>query len=408
MENVLPLGEKMAKNVIVEHAKHPKIKNQNIEIVERKGIGHPDTLADGISEAVSESLSKEYLDRFGKVLHHNTDKVLIVGGSAEPEYQGGRIKKPIQVVVAGRGTTKAGDEKIPINKIAKKACREYLKKTVRNLDVEKHTEIESRIGSGSVDLKKVFEEQGVPSSNDTSIGAAYAPFSETEKLALETERTLNSDDFKNKFPAVGEDIKVMADRENDHINLTVAMATISQYIDNLDHYISLKEEVKEYIYDIADNITEKQIDVYINTADNHDEGVVYMTVTGTSAEMGDDGMTGRGNRSNGLITFDRPMSLEAAAGKNPVNHVGKIYNILSMEVAQEVSEIEGVEEVFVRTLSQIGEPIDDPKVMNVRIIPEDGLSVKNLEKDAKNIAIGHLENIESLSERIINGEMQVF
>ncbi|KXB06412.1 S-adenosylmethionine synthetase [candidate division MSBL1 archaeon SCGC-AAA382C18] len=398
----------MAKNVVVEHAQRPKIESRNVEIVERKGIGHPDTLADGISEAVSEALSKEYLEKFGKVLHHNTDKVLIVGGKAKPEYQGGTIEKPMHIVVAGRGTTKVGDEKMPINEIAKKTCKEYLDKTVRNLDVEKHTEIDSRIGSGSVDLKNVFEEQGVPSSNDTSTGTAYAPFSETEKLALETEKALNSEEFKNQYPAVGEDIKVMIDRENSNINLTVAMATVSSYLDDLNHYISLKEDIKDYIQDLASKITEKTVEVHLNTADNHDEGVVYKTVTGTSAEMGDDGMTGRGNRTNGLISFDRPMSLEAAAGKNPVNHVGKIYNLLSMEVAQEVSEIEGVTEVFVRTLSQIGEPIDKPKIMNIKLLSKDGVTVDNLKSDVRNIAEEHLENIENLSQRIINGELSVY
>ncbi len=398
----------MVKNIVVESSDRPYIERQNIEIVERKGIGHPDTLADGISEAVSEALSKEYLDRFGKVLHHNTDKVLIVGGSAKPEYRGGEIEKPIYIVVAGRGTSKAGNEKIPINKIGARACRNYLDEKVRNLDVENDTEIESRIGSGSVDLKNVFAKEGVPSANDTSIGTAYAPLSETEKLALETERTLNSPEFKEKYPAVGEDIKVMADRENNHINLTVAMAVVSSYVDDLDHYISLKEEVKEEIGDLASDITDKQVEVYLNTADDHEKGIVYTTVTGTSAEMGDDGMTGRGNRPNGLITFDRPMSLEAAAGKNPVNHVGKLYNLLSMQIAQDVAELEGIKEVFVRTLSQIGKPINQPKVMNVKILPEDKKDIKNLSSDARGIAEEYLENIRGLSEKIIDGEVQVY
>lgn len=393
---------------MVERSQRPSIASHNIEIVERKGIGHPDTLADGLSEAVSGALSREYLDRFGQILHHNTDKVLIVGGSANPEFQGGKVGKPIYVVVAGRGTTSAGGQEIPINEIAEETTREYLDNIVRHLDVQKHVEISSRIGSGSVDLKSVFERQGVPSANDTSIGTAYAPFSETESLALETERKLNSEEAKDKFPPIGEDIKVMAQRVDDQIDLTVAMATISPLLDDLDHYLSLKEEVIDYVCDLAADITDKSVDVHVNTADEPEKGVIYYTVTGTSAEQGDDGMTGRGNRVNGLITFDRPMSLEAAAGKNPVNHVGKLYNLLASQIARKVSEVEGVDEVFVRVLSQIGKPIDQPRVLNVRLLPEEGQSVSDLEGEAESIANESLDNIQELTKRVVEGELRVY
>ncbi len=59
----------------------------------------------------------------------------------------------------------------------------------------------------------------------------------------------------------------------------------------------------------------------------------------TSVEMGDDGATGRGNRGNCLITPMRPMSIEAIAGKNPVNHVGKIYNVIAQQVAEETGDL---------------------------------------------------------------------
>lgn len=398
----------MDRNIVVEHSERPWIEKQNIEIVERKGIGHPDTLADGLSEAVSQALSLEYLDIFDNILHHNTDKVLIVGGRAEPELGGGEVKDPIYIVLAGRGTTQAGDQEIPINEIAKKAAEKYLDKTVRFLDIQDHAEISSRIGSGSVDLKSVFERHGIPSANDTSIGMGYAPFSETEKLALETERALNSEEVKEKMPAIGEDVKVMVQREDDHINLTVAMATISSLLDDVDHYLSLKEEVSDYVLDLASEITEKPVEAHVNTADDPEKEVIYTTVTGTSAEHGDDGMTGRGNRVNGLITFDRPMSLEAAAGKNPVNHVGKLYNLLSEEVAEEVSEIEGVKEVFVRALSQIGKPIDQPRVLNIQVLPEEGENLNDIKAEAENIGEEHLENIEKLTEKIVKGKVQAY
>ncbi|MFW5912474.1 MAG: methionine adenosyltransferase [Candidatus Hadarchaeota archaeon] len=397
----------MDRNIVVERSAKPAIENQNIEIVERKGTGHPDTLADGISEEVSRALSKEYIKRFGRIFHHNTDKVLIVGGEADVNFGGGEVTRPIYVVIGGRGTTKVDGEEIPVDELAKRTTYDYLDEKICNLDSKSEVDVNPKIGSGSVDLKGVFEREGIPSANDTSIGIGYAPLSETERLALETEETLNSKKVKKKFPAIGEDIKVMAQKENDHINLTVAIAMVSKYVDDIGHYLSLVGDVEEFIHGFSEKITDKPLDVSVNAADDPDEGVVYQTVTGTSAEQGDDGMTGRGNRVNGLISFDRPMSLEAAAGKNPVNHVGKLYNILSMEVAQEISGLEGVSEVYVRTLSQIGHPIDQPKVMNIRILPERGVNVNTLSSDAQSIASEHLENVTDLSERIVDGKVRV-
>ncbi len=398
----------MTPNILVEKSHRPPAEDHEVEIVERKGIGHPDTLADGISEAVSQSLSKEYLKRFDNILHHNTDKVLIVGGSANPVFGGGQMDSPIYVVVAGRGTDKVGDEEIPVDEISIEAARKFLDDKVRNLDLEKHVDIESKIGSGSVDLMNVFENDGVPSSNDTSIGVGYAPLSETERLAMETENVLNSSEFKEDYPAVGEDVKVMVRRQGDEIDVTIAIAMVSSYLDGLDHYLSLKDDIEEEMQKVASEITDRDVNINVNTADEPENEVVYQTVTGTSAEQGDDGMTGRGNRVNGLITFDRPMSLEAAAGKNPVNHVGKLYNVLSEEIAQEISGIEGVDEVFVRTLSQIGAPITEPKVLNVRVSPEEGYSVSSLQSTAESIAKDNLENILDLSEKIVEGKCRVY
>ncbi|MFB6147348.1 MAG: methionine adenosyltransferase, partial [Candidatus Nanohaloarchaea archaeon] len=60
------------------------MENCETELVERKGIGHPDSICDGVAESVSRALCREYRDRFGKVLHHNTDEVQLVAGSSEP------------------------------------------------------------------------------------------------------------------------------------------------------------------------------------------------------------------------------------------------------------------------------------------------------------------------------------
>ncbi|RLF13401.1 MAG: methionine adenosyltransferase, partial [Thermoprotei archaeon] len=347
-------------NVIIEELNQKPIEEQIVEIVERKGIGHPDSIADGIAEEYSRKLCEEYIRRFGVILHHNVDKVLVVGGQARPEFGGGEILHPIYILISGRATTevrtKEGVESIPIGKLALEAAREWISRNFRYLDPERHIIIDYRVGKGSVDLVGIFElgKGKVPLANDTSVGVGFAPLSETEKLVYETERYLNSEEFKKRVPEVGEDIKVMGLRIGNSIKLTVAAAIISSLTPDPDHYLSVKEEIKETVEKLASRITDKEVEVYVNTADKPDKNIFYLTVSGTSAEHGDDGMTGRGNRVNGLITPTRPMSLEAAAGKNPVSHVGKLYNVLAFRIAEEIAKLDEVKEAYVKILSQIG------------------------------------------------------
>jgi S-adenosylmethionine synthetase len=266
------------------------------------------------------------------------------------------------------------------------------------------------IRRGSVDLITTFDaNQEMPLANDTSFGVGYAPLSQTEKAVFETERYLNSDQVKKELPEIGEDIKVMGLRRDKHIDLTVGVPQISSLTPDLQHYLSIKEEIKERVADLGDGITAYPIDVYVNTADVPERNIVYLTVTGTSAEQGDDGNTGRGNRSNGLITPCRPMSLEAAAGKNPVNHVGKIYNVLANQIAEKVyADVTGIEEIYINILSQIGKPIDQPLVADVQLILENGISLKKINNDVKSIVDEELANIKHITREIIEGKRGLF
>ncbi len=398
------------RNIIVEEIKKTPVEQQKVEIVERKGLGHPDSLADGIADAVSKALCKEYTENFGTVLHHNTDQVEIVGGRAAPEFGGGRMLSPIYILLSGRATTMVGNKLVPVNKVAVRAAKDYVKSVMRNLDAENDLIVDSRIGQGSTDLMDVFARKGkVPSANDTSFGISFAPLSDTEKLVLETEKLMNSDKFKKKYPESGEDIKVMALREDDHILLTIADAMIAKYIPNMQHYSDTKEKMKAEIEKLASNITGRQVDVLINTADDYERGCVYITVTGTSAEMGDDGSVGRGNRVNGLITPNRFMSMEASAGKNPINHVGKLYNLLAYEIAKDVAElVDSIDEVYVRLLSQIGAPIDKPRAASVQLLMKEARQFEKAKAKCESIADYQLEDITKLTDMIISGELTTF
>lgn len=398
--------------ISIEELAQKAVYEQEVEMVERKGKGHPDTLADNISEAVCRELCKYYLENYGTILHHNVDKALIVGGRAVPKFGGGMLCEPIYVIVAGRAVThvmrESSMDMVPIGSLALKAMRDCIKQTFRHLDPDNHVIFDYKIKQGSVDLVKVFElGKEVPLANDTSFGVGYAPFSETERLVLEVERTLNSQEYKRKNPAVGEDIKVLALRRGKKVYLTIACAMVSSYINSLDEYLNIKEEVREDVLKIASKY-DVEVDVKVNTADKPEVGLVYLTVTGTSAEAGDDGNTGRGNRANGLITPNRYMSLEAVAGKNPVSHVGKIYNVVSTNIAKRIyEETQRIKEVYVYMLSRIGYPIDKPLIVNVKVIPQEGLRVESIKYEVESIVEAELNNIVNVRDWLLKAPLDL-
>ncbi|MFB6094279.1 MAG: methionine adenosyltransferase [Halanaeroarchaeum sp.] len=398
------------RNIRIQSLDRGAVEDQEVEIVERKGIGHPDSLCDGIAEAVSRALAREYVDRFGRVLHYNTDETQLVAGDAAPAFGGGEVIEPIYVLIVGRATKHYEGEAIPVDAIALEAARSYLRETLPNLDLESDVVVDVKLGEGSGDLQEVFGEDGTrtPMANDTSFGVGHAPLTETEQIVLDTERRLNGE-FGEDHPALGEDIKVMGKREGDVIDLTVAAAMVDTHLPTMESYEAEVEAVREFVADLAGAHTDHEVHVHVNTADDPEEGSIYLTTTGTSAEQGDDGSVGRGNRSNGLITPNRSMSMEATSGKNPVNHIGKIYNLLSNRIATHVvDEVDGIRDLRVRLLSQIGSPIDDPHVADLHVTTAEGVTLADIEGDVRDIVDDELAHVADVTDLIIAGELTTF
>ncbi|MDF0591725.1 methionine adenosyltransferase [Candidatus Methanocrinis natronophilus] len=353
------------------------------EVVERKGLGHPDTLADGISEAISVELSRRYMEEFGEILHHNVDKVLITAGKTEVRFGGGRVIEPPTVIVGGRATTAF---RMDLDPIIVRAASDHLDRSVANL---REFNVDSRVKEGAPELRSLMKR----GANDTSIGVGFAPLSPTEELVLELERRMT------KIRGVGEDTKVMAVRIGDSLNLVAAAAIVSKFVSSMEDYLEVKEKVREAIAGAADAA------IAVNAADDGQN--IFLTLTGSSIEMGDDGATGRGNRGSGLITPMRPMSIEAIAGKNPVNHVGKIYNVVAGRAAAEIAEMEGVTEAYVTLVSRIGSPLNDPLLKAVEIRGEQNPRDEEKRK-MEAIVDRHLEGAGDLVEEFIAGKLRVF
>lgn len=397
----------MTRNIVVEEITQTPVKYQETEIVERKGKGHPDCIADALAENVCRALCKMYFERFGMILHHNTDETQIVGGQSAPKFGGGVVLEPAYILLVGRATTEVNGDRLPFRSAAVGAAVEYLRNNFKHLNVDTDVAIDCRIGKGSVDLRELYSTKKLR-SNDTSFGVGYAPMTDTEKITLEVERQINGR-LKKRLPEVGEDVKVMSFRQGNQIRVTVAAAMIDSEIPDLDHYKSAKHELVQKLLDHVVKITDANVEINVNTADDYSNNIYYLTVTGLSMENGDDGSVGRGNRVNGLITPCRPMSMEASAGKNPVTHVGKLYNVLAFKIADEIVKLhDGIEEAHVRILSQIGKPIDKPQLASVKLILRKDLKLNTVKSDAESIVNENLATIHRLTETIMHGKTMLF
>jgi S-adenosylmethionine synthetase len=375
-----------------------------VEIVERKGIGHPDTICDSLAEAASQALCRLYRESAGVILHHNVDKVLLRGGAARPAFGGGAVIEPIEIFLAGRATRRFGATDLPVDQCIEEACRSWLDEHIRYLDARAHVKLHILLHPSSEALTDLFLRQrasGVALSNDTSCGAGYAPLSPLEKAVYAVERHLNGPSLQAVHPEVGEDIKIMGVRREQASLLTIALAFVDAHIPNAEQYLAKKDALRDEVARTAREFIDADLAVAINTADAMPNGL-YLTVTGTSAEAGDDGEAGRGNRANGLITPYRPMTLECVAGKNPVNHVGKLYNIAAALIADDI--VHAVEEVIAAEcylVGQIGHPINEPQVVDMRIRTARGTSPQELRPRIEAIVAAQLKHIGALADDLL-------
>ena len=398
--------------IIVEPYRGTPVSEHRVEIVERKGTGHPDYLCDSMMEAVSIALSREYLREFGTVLHHNIDKGLLAAGRVEKRFGGGRVMKPMELTIGDRATFKAGRKRIPVVDIAVDAAQRWLKENMRFVDPKKHMKYRAVLAPGSEELSDIFSRPGrTRGANDTSAAVGYYPLSPCEEVVLGLERYLNSPRFKQKHPGTGEDIKVMGLRTGNVLDLTVAMPLLCRHIRSEQDYFENKEllirDMRKYVQRLEGF---RDIRIHFNTLDEKCRGLggVYLSLLGTSAEDADSGQVGRGNRVNGLISMNRPMGTEAAAGKNPVSHVGKIYNVLAHKIAKDLYEnIEGIREVYVLLLSRIGTPIDMPQMATAQVLLERGKRVGEIMGQAEYIFKREFADINRFCTRLSKGNYPI-
>ncbi|MBM4429626.1 MAG: methionine adenosyltransferase [Chloroflexi bacterium] len=399
------------RNITVETLKGTPVEEQAVELVERKGIGHPDSICDAIMEAASVALCQEYEKVFGRVVHHNIDKCLLVAGRTSPKIGGGHVDEPMRLVFGDRAIYEIGGKRVPVGEIAEATAEQWFHKNLRFVDAKQHVIFQNEIKPGSPELTDIFDRE-VIGANDTSAAVGYAPLTDTERIVLATERYLNSAAFKELFPEAGEDIKVMGYRRYRELTLTIALAFVDRFVSSEKGYFARKAEIKAateaFVAKQKGNFDKVTID--LNTLDMEGRGQdgMYLTVLGTSAEGGDCGQVGRGNKVNGVIALNRPMSTEAAAGKNPIAHVGKIYTLLTHEIANKIWKgVPGIAEVYVWLCSQIGHPIDKPLIASAQVVLKPGVQMADIQGPVTDVMEQELADIYTFTKRLTRGEFSV-
>jgi len=299
-----------------------------IEVIERKGIGHPDTIADNLSEGLSKKLLKEY----GRVKHYNVDKTMVCAGEIEKE----KFKTPVRIVFAGQYTKIKN-----IDSILEDVVKETLVFEIKNgLEYK----IYNFLNQGSPDLNDIF---ACKKANDTSFAVGY-PETENEKLV----KSIGSyiDHLHKTDKHIGTDNKVMFAFDGKEKSVYIALAFLDSFKDTKEYFDNkkqLEEKLKQKF---------KIKNLNINIGDTKE--TQFITKTGTSLEMGDSGATGRGNRRNGLITPTKPMTLEAYYGKNPITHIGRTYQDLAIEMAKKKKK-------DILLLNKIGGDIKKPMIFEI-------------------------------------------
>ncbi len=400
----------MSDKIFIETANATPTFKKRFEFVERKGLGHPDTICDLVMDKVSIELSKLYLKETGVIQHHNMDKTMLVAGQTENKFGGGKILKPMKLVMGDRVTTSVDGRQLPIGDFAITTAKSWFEKNLRYVKDE-HVEYQLELGKSSGQLRSIFKSQESIASNDTSVLVGYAPYTETESIVLDMEQYINSKKFKTEFPASGEDVKIMGFRNGEYLDLTVAIAFVDSFVDSQNDYFKKKRQMLDALTEFARMKTALKVNTAINCLDNENKGIegMYLTVLGTSADNADSGEVGRGNKANRVISPSRPAGAEAIAGKNPVSHIGKIYNALSFKIADEIyKHVLGLDEVFVWMYNIIGMPVNDPKAVVVQPITKNNSEISHSQINHINeIVNSNLENMDEFCKKLLSEQIEI-
>lgn len=392
------------------------------EIIEIKGRGHPDTLSDALAEHLSSVYANHCLREYGAVLHHNFDKVGLLGGRSFVSFGRGHLTSPVRVQLNGRASISFGQASIDVFGLLEPECRKFLVRHLPKLDAQRDIVVANNLAAGSspghvetgvdrpANRKNWFSprsladlrEQVRPRSNDTSVGVGFAPFTALETAIVDLERKLTDPDRQQRDPWLGTDIKIMGVRVGSRLRLTMCIPQIADHVPDAEAYRANIETIRaEATREIMARLGDADLELFTNTKDDFSIPELYLTATGSSIESGDEGFVGRGNRPSGFISMTRPYSMEGAAGKNPVYHVGKVYSVAAQAMARELfARHGGRHEVWL--VSQEGRVLADPWQVIVK-------TDRSLAKDVVcDVTEAVMTRLPEFTEGLIQGKIRVY
>lgn len=350
------------------------------EAVERKGLGHPDTLADLLAEEFSACYSRHGLAAYGFVPNHWVDKVALIGAASSVRFGGFEIRKPITAYLFGKLTPSVEGAHLPIHELFEKAVRTIAVAGTQRSDIVDHMDlvVENTAGTAPDHPAAFYRPSTVAEgrdllgerrSNDTAFCTAYAPRTPLESLVTELEGYLTSARFRRDFPMLGTDVKVSALRVRGDIELTVCLPFHPERTPTRESYdeclAAAREKTRKFALSrLEERLEFRRMTLNVNTKDQ--VGGAYLTPFGTSLGKGDCGLVGRGNGYHGVVSVMRGRSAEAFAGKNPVHHVGKLYTAAAARIAEDIHVSLGLGNETIM-VARNGDPLHDPLFIGVRL-----------------------------------------
>lgn len=344
-----------------------------VEVVERKGVGHPDSLADALANEVSVAFSRHCLDSFGIILHHNADKLYIGGGHFRNDFGACERIKPVEVRTNGRMSNSFGGKRIDIAAIQMDAVSRYLLRVLPRLTADdvaimpnatQHTKIPYWFTPRS---REDVPDSIAPKANDTSFCASYWPPTPAESIAYRLERYFweARDGFPvPRFPGIGQDIKTLVFREGSAIEATLCVPSISTSTRSYEHYLELIRYHEAALQETGEEFASAhglRLVVRVNPFQR-----LYMLGIGSCIECGEEGMVGRGNTILGISSSHRLHTQESWAGKNPVYHTGRVFGYLTAKVARAISTRLQVR-CSVSAMTRCGDSLIPPRFLGVSV-----------------------------------------
>lgn len=391
-------------NIVINKEINPEL--SDFEIIERKGLGHPDTLADGLAEHLSNSYSKYCLEKFGYVLHHNLDKIYISGGLVELDFGvTPKIKKPMTIYINGRASASFGGTRIPVKKLLEGFAKDYLIEIIpklRDFDFPVKIVFITNSFSHNPNWYNPRGEQDLPDhkkpyANDTSTVVGFFPLSKSERKVIAIESFFYTSKGTPRFGYIGQDIKVMLVRNKKVTNITTNIPFLITGVSSFKDYSKKKSLItKELTAYLEKEFPGEVINLSVNTLDGANPEAHYTLLLGTCSEAGEEGLVGRGNKTNGLISTRRPISMEALHGKNPVYHVGKVLTYKANAIAKNIAQ-EFDCHCYVYITTRAGEDISNPSYINIEV------SKKCSKEKIVSILSEHLHD-RGYTRDILNGE----